>query len=115
MEAIQSYLVELRVFHTAADNLLAIHLKLHERAKITRNAVQLLDSFNQEKYNELDRSGRASDIKKLPVTPIELFKDGDMFWVKVKVKDVRGIWNLESGWLATLESAKINVDLDLLD
>ena len=111
MEAIQSYLMELRVFHTAADNLLAIHLKLHERAKITRNAVQLLDSFNQEKYNNLDRSGRASDIKKLPVTPIELFKDGDMFWVKVKCKDQgRG-----RGWLATLESAKVNINLGLLE
>ena len=80
MEAIQSYLGELRVFHTYADNLLTVHRKIHEKAKISRNAVQVLDSFNQEKYNDLDRSGRASDIKKLPITPIELFKDGDMCW-----------------------------------
>ena len=111
MDAIQSYLVELRVHHTAADNLLAIYLKLHKRAKISRDAIQLLDGFNQEKHNELSRSCRVSEIKELPVTRIELFKDGEMLWVKVKCKDQ----GQNHGWLATLESAKVNINLNLLD
>ena len=48
VDAVQNYLVELRGLHATADTLLAIYLKLHERAMISRNAVQLLDSFNQE-------------------------------------------------------------------
>ena len=111
MEAIQSYMVELRVFHTAADHLLATYLKLQKRAKISRNAIQLLDSFNQETYNELGRSGRFPEIEELPVTRIELFKDGEMYWFKVKCKDQ----GQNCGLLATLESAKININLNLFD
>ena len=111
MEAIQSYMVELRVFHTAADHLLATYLKLQKRAKISRNAIQLLDSFNQETYNELGRSGRFPEIKELPVTRIELFKDGEMYWFKVKCKDQ----GQNRGWLVTLESAKININPNLFD
>ena len=111
MDAIQSYLVELRVLHTAADNLLATYLKLQKRAKISRDAIQLLDGFNQEKHNELGRSGRVPEIKELPVTRIELFKDGEIHWVKVKCKDQ----GQNRGWLATLESSKINISQNLID
>ena len=111
MDAIQSYLVELREHHTTADNLLTIYLKLQKRAKISRDAIQLLDGFNQEKHSELKRSGKISEIKELPVSRIELFKDGEIHWVKVKCKDQ----GQNRGWLATLESSKINISQNLID
>ena len=111
MDAIQAYLVELREHHTAANNLLTIYLKLQKRAEISRDAIQLLDGFNQEKHNELKRLGKISEIKELPVTRIELFKDGEIHWVKVKCKDQ----GQNHGWLATLESSKINISQNLID
>ena len=47
------------------------------------------------------------------MTPIELFKDGDMFWVKAKVKGGGRGWG--QGLFATLEKAKVTVNLGLLE
>ena len=111
MDAIQSYMVELKEHHMTADNLLTVYLKLQKRAKISKEAVQLLDGFNQEKHGELKRLGKTSEVKELPVTRIELFKNGDIYCAKVKCKDQ----GQNRGWLATLESSKVNINQNLLD
>ena len=111
MDAIQSYMVELKEHHMTADNLLSVYLKLQKRAKISKEAVQLLDSFNQEKHGELKRLGKTSEIKGLPITRIELFKNGDIYCAKVKCEDQ----GQNRGWLATLESSKVNINQNLLD
>ena len=111
MESIQSYMVELRKHHTTIDNLLTIYLKLQKRVKVSKNAIKLLDDFRQEKHKELKRLGKTSTIKKLPITRVELFKNGDIYWTKVKCKDQ----GEDHGWLAMLESSKININSNLLD
>ena len=111
VEAIQVYLGELRRLHRVADTLLDIFQRVHKRAIVSRNAIALLDSFKQDQYNEMKKSGRKDEIVGLPITTIELFKDGDLLSVKVKVKDQgRG-----RGSSATLETSKVTVNLDLLE
>ena len=111
MESIQSYMIELRRHHTTMDNLLTIYLKLQKRVKISKDAIKLLDDFRKKKHKELQRLGQASTIKKLPITRIELFKNGDIHWVKVNCNDQ----GQNRGWLASLESSKININPNLLD
>ena len=111
MEAMQSYMVELREHHMTIDNLLTIYLKLQKRVKVSKDAIKLLDDFRKEKHKELKRLGKTSTIKELPVTRIELFKNGDIYCAKVKCKDQ----GESHGWLATLESSKININPNLLD
>ena len=111
MDAIQPYMVELREHHKSVDNLLTIYLKLQKRTKISKDAIQLLDGFNKEKHDELKRLGKISEVKELPITRIELFKGGDIHWVRVKYEDQ----GQNRGWLATLESSKININQNLLD
>ena len=111
MESIQWYTIELRKHHTTMDNLLTIYLKLQKRVKVSKDAIKLLDDFRKEKHKELKRLGKTSTIKELPTTRIELFKNGDIHWVKVKCKDQ----GQNHGWLASLESSRININPKLLD
>ena len=67
-------------------------------------------TVKQGTYNELMKTGRKTEIVEFPITHIKLFKDGDMFWVKAKVKGQgRG-----QGLFATLEKTKVTVDFGLL-
>ncbi len=111
MEAMLSYMVELREHHKTIDNILSIYQKLQKRVKVSKNAIKLLDDFRQEKHKELKRLGKTSTIKELPITRIELFKNGDIYWTKVKCKNQ----GESHGWLAMLESSKININSNLLD
>ena len=111
MEAMLSYMVELREHHKTIDNILSIYQKLQKRVKVSKNAIKLLDDFRQEKHKELKRLGKTSTIKELPITRVELFKNGDIYWTKVKCKDQ----GEDHGWLAMLESSKININSNLLD
>ena len=105
VEAIQEYMGELRRFHKVADTLLDIFRKIHKKAMISRNAIALLDSFKQDQFDKMKKSGRTAEIVGSPITTIELFKDGDLLSVKVRGQ----------GSSATLETSKVTVNLDLFE